>query len=83
MSPGDALESFKAKHNNLLSNPNKSDIGNAVADLERHMEPGELRTQAAQWVYDCLESCGMLNEHTNRNPTSYGERLRTLFEETD
>lgn len=78
-SAANPLDEFKHKHKSLEGNPNKSDIGNAVAELEQKMEPGDLRTKAAQWVHDCLESCGMLNERTNKNPTPYGERLRALM----
>lgn len=74
------LSQFQTRHRRLTQNPNKSDVGNAVAELER-MDPGQVRSEAAQWTHDQLTRCNMLDESTNKNPEPYGARLAALIDE--
>jgi len=76
------LREFQRRHRRLAEDPNKSDVGNAVAEVER-MDPGQFRSEAAQWVYDQLERTGMLGESTNKNPVPYGERLLPMMKEAE
>lgn len=74
------LSQFQTRHRRLTQNPNKSDVGNAVAEIER-MEPGQLQSEAAQWARKQLARCNMLDESTNKNPEPYGARLAALIDE--